>query len=138
MALLSALTSFMHIPMGFTNRTLREQVADPLDSDHKPYGVAQMSYDLRRLRLKGIIWRIPDSYRYQLTTYGRKAAVFFAKLGTRIFRRFLAALDPTQPIHCLWSQPSNRSNKLSPSWSITRICRPQRRNSCFVCQRSII
>jgi hypothetical protein len=98
MALLSALTSFVHIPMGFTNKTLREQVADLLDSDHKSYGAAQMSYALRRLRLKGIIWHIPDSYRYQLTTYGRKVAVFFAKLGTRIFRRFLAALDPTQPI----------------------------------------
>ena len=98
MALLSALTSFVHIPLGFTNKTLREQVADLLDPDRQPYGAAQMSYDLRRLRLKGIIWRIPDSYRYQLTTYGRKVAVFFAKLGTRIFRRFLAALDPAQPI----------------------------------------
>jgi hypothetical protein len=98
MALLSALTSFVHIPLGFTNKTLREQVADLLDSDRKPYGAAQMSYDLRRLRLKGIIWRIPNSYRYQLTTYGRKVAVFFAKLGTRIFRQFLAALDPTQPV----------------------------------------
>jgi len=59
MAILNALTSFAHIPNGFTNRTLREQVADLLGIDHAPYGTAQMSYDLRRLRHKGIIWRIP-------------------------------------------------------------------------------
>ena len=98
MALLSALTAFVHIPRGFTNNTLREQLADLLDTDPQPYGAAQMSYDLRRLRLKGIIWRIPNSYRYQLTTYGRKVAVFFSKLETRVFRQFLAALDPAQPV----------------------------------------
>lgn len=57
-----------------------------------------MSYDLHRLRLKGIIWRIPNSYRYQLTTYGPKVALLFSKLASRIFRPALAALDPTQPI----------------------------------------
>ena len=98
MALLSALTSFVHIPHGFTNKTLREQVADLLGSDRASYGAAQMSYDLRRLRLKGMIWRIPDSYRYQLTTYGRKVALFFAKLETRVFRQFLAALDTSQAL----------------------------------------
>lgn len=98
MALLSALTSFAHIPRGFTNKTLRKQVADLLGSDSTPYGTNQMSYDLRRLRSKGIIWRIPNSYRYQLTTYGRKVALFFTKLDARIFRQFLAATDDAQPI----------------------------------------
>ena len=98
MAVLNALTSFLHIPNGFTNRSLRTQVADLLDPDHAPYGTSQMSYDLRRLRLKGIIWRIPDSYRYQLTTYGRKVALFFTRLDTRIFRQFSAAIDPAQPL----------------------------------------
>jgi hypothetical protein len=98
MALLSALTSFAHIPRGFTNRILRKQVADLLGPDGTPYGTNQMSYDLRRLRKKGIIWRIPSSYRYQLTTYGRKVALFFTKLDARIFRQFLAAIDDSQPI----------------------------------------
>ena len=98
MALLSALTSFAHIPRGFTNRILRKQVADLLGPDGTPYGTNQMSYDLRRLRKKGIIWRIPSSYRYQLTTYGRKVALFFTKLDARIFRHFLAATDSSQPI----------------------------------------
>ena len=101
MALLNALASFEHILNGFTNKTLREQVADLLGPDHAPYGSPQMSYDLRRLRLRGMIWRVPDSYRYHLTTYGRKVALFFAKLNARIFRQFLAALDPAQPVPLL-------------------------------------
>jgi hypothetical protein len=98
MALLNALTSFVHIPHGFTNQTLRQQIADLLGSDRTPYGTSQMSYDLRRLRNKGIIWRIPNSYRYRLTTYGLKVALFFTKLDARIFRRFLAAIDSSQPV----------------------------------------
>jgi len=34
----------------------------------------------------------------QLTTYGRKVALFFTKLDARIFRQFLAAIDDSQPI----------------------------------------
>jgi hypothetical protein len=98
MALLNALTSFVHIPHGFTNQSLRQQIADLLDPDQATYRAAQMSYDLRRLRLKGLIWRVPNSYRYQLTTYGRKVALLFSKLDARIFRRALAALDPSLPI----------------------------------------
>ena len=98
MAVLNALTSFAHIPRGFTNRSLRRGVADLLHPDHAAYGPAQMSYDLRRLRLKGIIWRIPKSYRYQLTTYGRKVALLFTKLDARIFRRVFAAMDTSQPV----------------------------------------
>jgi hypothetical protein len=98
MAVLNALTSLMHIPHGFTNRSLRQQVADLLGTDQASYGSAQMSYDLRRLRLKGIIWRIPNSYRYQLTTYGRKVALLFTKLDARIFRQVLAAIDTSQPV----------------------------------------
>lgn len=98
MALLNALTSFAHLPQGLTNRSLRTQVADLLGLDPDRYTMAQMSYDLRRLRLKGILWRIPDSYRYQLTTYGRQVALLLSKLHTRIFRPTFAALDPEQPL----------------------------------------
>lgn len=62
------------------------------------YGPAQISYHLHRLRLKGIIWRIPNSYRYQLTTYGRKVALLFTKLAARIFRQAFAAIDTSQPV----------------------------------------
>ena len=36
--------------------------------------------DLRRLRLKGIIKRVPGRHRYQVTSYGRWIATFFTRL----------------------------------------------------------
>ena len=53
-----------------------------------------MSYDLRRLRLKGILWRVPKSHRYLLTPYGCEVALFFIRLNARVFRPGFAALGP--------------------------------------------
>ena len=113
MALLNALTAFAHIPHGFTNKTLRTHITDLLDPDQAPYNTAQMSYDLRRLRLKGIIWRVPNSYRYQLTTYGRKVALFFTKLDTRIFRQFWPPAIRLNPYPYPWRLLWNRWSKPS-------------------------
>lgn len=98
MALLNALTSFAHLPRGLSNRSFRQQVADLLGLDSDGYSSAQMSYDLRRLRLKGLIARIPHSYRYVVTTYGLNVALLLSKLHSRVFRPALAALEPQQPM----------------------------------------
>jgi len=45
-----------------------------------------MSYDLRRLRLHGLIERIPHSHRYRITQAGAKVAMFYARLYTRALR----------------------------------------------------
>ena len=52
---------------------------------------------MRRLRRKGFIQRIPRSQRYQLTSEGRRLAVFFTKTYTRIVNPALAELDPNLP-----------------------------------------
>jgi hypothetical protein len=96
MALLAALTQFAHLAGGLCNKTLRHAVADLLGLP--TYTSAQMSYDLRRLRLKGIVVRLPRSHRYVLTETGAKVAVFFTKLETRLFRPGLAALVPDQSL----------------------------------------
>ena len=57
MALLLALTMFHHLIDGFRNRDLRQQVADLLGLTLTEYTTHQMTYDLRRLRLKGLIYR---------------------------------------------------------------------------------
>lgn len=95
MALLAALTLFVHTTHGFTHRALRPLVADLLGVGRAHYTTSQMSYDLRRLRLKGIIWRVPHTHRYLLTPYGRKVALFFTRLHARLFRPGFAALDPS-------------------------------------------
>ena len=91
MALLQAITGFTHLPHGFHNRDLRPHVAALLG---RPYSRAQMTYDLRRLRLKGLIHRIPKTHRHTATSYGLKVAFFCAKLYLRILRPNWAALLP--------------------------------------------
>ena len=54
-----------------------------------------MSYDLRRLRLHGLIERIPKTQRYRLTTFGLKTALFYSRTYQRLLRRGLSELhDP--------------------------------------------
>jgi hypothetical protein len=91
MALFQAITGFTHLPHGFRNRDVRPHVEALLG---RPYSSAQMSYDLRRLRLKGLIHRLPKSHRYTATTYGLKVAFFYSKIYLRILRPEWPALLP--------------------------------------------
>ena len=93
MALFACLCSFQHLFAGLMNRTLRPQIAELIPG----YTTGQMTYDLRRLRRKGLIRRIPRSQRYELTAFGRRTAVFFTKTHVRIVNPALAELDPHLP-----------------------------------------
>ncbi len=90
MALLLALTLFQHLIDGFHNRDLRALVVDLLGVTGHEYTAPQMTYDLRRLRLKGLIFRPPRTHRYFLTPYGWKIARLFTRLEARVFRPALA------------------------------------------------
>jgi len=90
MALLLALTLFHPLLDGFPNRDLRELVADLLGATSEEYTASQMTYDLRRLRLKGPIFRPPKTHRYFLTSYGWKIARLFSRLESRVFRPAVA------------------------------------------------
>jgi hypothetical protein len=93
MALFLALTLFWHLVNGFRNADLREHVADLLDMEYKP---TMMSYDLRRLVRKGIIYRIPHKNCYILTTYGFKVCRFFTRLDARVFRPAFVAITSAE------------------------------------------
>jgi len=97
MALLAALCHFSATPDGFSNAHLRPAVAALYDPGPHGYGAPRMTYDLRRLRLKGVITRIPDTHRYLLTPIGRRIALFFAKTYARVLRPGLARIDPGLP-----------------------------------------
>ena len=45
-----------------------------------------MTYDLRRLRLHGIIERIPRTHRYEVTTEGLRICLFLTKVHVRVIR----------------------------------------------------
>jgi hypothetical protein len=93
MALLACLCHWGHLFAGLTNRSLRELIAEQVPG----YSARQATYDLRRLRRKGLIRRVPRSHRYELTDHGRMIAVFFTKTHTRIVNPSLAELDPRLP-----------------------------------------
>jgi hypothetical protein len=57
MALFLGLTLFHHLIDGFRNHDLRQHVTDLLGVSVAEYTSNQMTYDLRRLRLKGLIHR---------------------------------------------------------------------------------
>ncbi len=97
MAIFAALARFALIPGELTNRTLRTAVAQFMAVSPEQYKSSQMTYDLRRLRLNGIIERISSTQRYRLTSFGRKVVLFFTLLHERIFRPGMAAIVSTMP-----------------------------------------
>ncbi len=62
-ALLSVLVLFRFHLRGFTHQQMRALLAPLLGLDPAHYPVGRMTYDLRRLRLHGLIQRIPKSHR---------------------------------------------------------------------------
>jgi hypothetical protein len=97
MALLHALCTFDHVQHGLRNRQLRNHVAALLGLTLEEYTPGRMTYDLRRLRLKGLIARLPGSHRYTVTTYGLRIALFCSKLYLRILRPAWPALLDDSP-----------------------------------------
>jgi hypothetical protein len=99
MALLYALCTFEHLHAGFRNHELRTLVAALLALSLDSYTPGKMTYDLRRLRLKGLVARITGTHRYVVTSYGLRAALFCSKVYLRILRPNWPALsNPADPI----------------------------------------
>jgi hypothetical protein len=99
-AVLSALLGFMLLARGFTNRQLRERVAGLLGQSPESLTAGRMSYDLRRLRLHGLIARVKKSNRYLLTQRGIQVALFFTRSYARILRPGLAQITGPQWEDC--------------------------------------
>jgi len=56
--------------------------------------LGQLTYDLRRLRLHGLIERLPKRHRYQVTDFGLRVALFVPRLWARTLRPGLATVMP--------------------------------------------
>jgi len=91
MAMFAALVGFCNVVVGFRNADMVERVGALLDE--MPYSCRQATYDLRRLKRKGLIVKIRRSHRYQLTDLGRRVAVLFTKTYGRVLAPALTALD---------------------------------------------
>jgi hypothetical protein len=93
-ALMQALLLFVLLAHGFSNRELREHLASLLGLDPRQWRPGRMTYDLRRLRVHGLIERIPKTHRYRLTEHGLKTAMFYTRVYNRILRPGFAMLSP--------------------------------------------
>jgi hypothetical protein len=96
-ALFHALVLFSVQTQGFTHAQLRTHLASLLGASLDHYSPARMSYDLRRLRLHGLIQRIAKTNRYQLTAQGLKVAMFFSRTYAHLLRPGLAEIAETDP-----------------------------------------
>lgn len=86
LALMHAVCQFSLSPEGLRHATLRPAVAQLLGLEPDQYRQGQMTYDLRRLRLHGLIERVPRSHRYRLTELGTMASQFYTRLYARVLR----------------------------------------------------
>jgi hypothetical protein len=97
-ALCAALVLFCLVPRGFSNRDLRERLAPLLGLDPGALTPGRMTYDLRRLRLHGLIERLPRTHRYRPTETGLRTALFLTRAHARLLRPGLShVLAPTPP-----------------------------------------
>ena len=94
MALTGALCQTLLAATGFTNKHLRVLIAGLLGSDYRP---GQMTYDLRRLRLTGLIHRLPHTNRYTVTDDGIRIAIFYTKIYNRLLVPLTATDQPQAP-----------------------------------------
>ena len=94
-ALLSLLVVFCLQPRGFNNAELRERLATLLGLDPANYSPGKMTYDLRRLRLHGLITRIPRTHRYEVTSEGLRVALLFSRVYGRLFRPMFSDIMST-------------------------------------------
>lgn len=93
-ALFSALIGFRLVPDGWRQHDLRAPLAALLGLPPEGVSAGRMTYHLRRLRLHGLIERVPRTHRYQVTAHGLRIALFFTRVHARLFRPGLAAVMP--------------------------------------------
>ena len=83
LALLQAVCHSAHLPNGFRHRDLRPMVASLVGRELTAYSAGAMTYDLRRMRLQGVIERVPRPFRYVVTPMARGSlSVLVASIST--------------------------------------------------------
>jgi hypothetical protein len=92
--LLQSLILFRQLAQGFRCADLRHHLAALCGRDPESLTQAALTYQLRRLRLHGLIERLPNSFRYRVTEFGFRTALFFTRVYNRVLRPGLAAALP--------------------------------------------
>jgi len=93
-SLLHAIVLFRQLAEGFRASDLRRHLAGLSGTDPEKISQGAITYHLRRLRLHGFIERLPNSFRYRVSDFGFRAALFFTRIYNRVLRPGLAAALP--------------------------------------------
>ena len=128
MATMTAIVGYSHLLTGFDNKTLTALMNSLLDA---PYTSRQATYDLRRLRRKGIIERTEHSHRYRLTPQdGRSRSCSPRHTGASCTRPVRTRLD-----HASRSRPTERTrHRLATPRPRTRPIHRRRTRRCMIVQ----
>jgi hypothetical protein len=117
--LLSALVVFRLAPAGFRAADLRRHLAPLLGLSPDQLRQSRLSYELRRLRLHGLIERIPRSHRYRVTDLGFRTALFFTRAYARLIRPAVAQLvDPRVTADSRLRRPFEQLECAIDRWAI--------------------
>jgi hypothetical protein len=116
-ALLSLLVIFALLPQGFRNRDLRPHLAALLGEQPEAMTPGRLTYHLRRLRLHGLIERIPGTHAYRVTSQGWRTAFFCVRTYNRILRPGMAFILPTAlPDHSALRRHFDRLDHALDQW----------------------
>jgi DNA-binding transcriptional ArsR family regulator len=94
LALMHALVRFSHIAAqgAFTTSDIYADTLAALEASPGDYSLASLRYDLSKLRVKGLVERVPRSRRYRLVRDGYSICLVFLKLFERIYAPLTAGL----------------------------------------------
>lgn len=96
-ALLTCLLVFRLHADGFANRDLKAHLAPLLGKDPSQLTPGRMTYELRRLRLHGLIERIPGTNRYRVTPDGLRSAMLLTRTYHRVLCPGLREISSQHP-----------------------------------------
>jgi hypothetical protein len=93
LSLMQSLTQFAHIAAGnqFRTKDIHAPTAELLGKDISSYTLAQLRYDLGKLRAKGLVQKVAGTQSYCLTPQGYRICVLYLKLYHKLFAPLTAA-----------------------------------------------
>ena len=98
LALFHALLPMRLLPRGFRGRELREHVAPLTGETPESWTQGRLTYQLRRLRLHGLIHRVEGTHRYEVSGRGLRVAAYFTRSYARLVRPGLGELFSEKPM----------------------------------------
>lgn len=98
LALMHALVSFSHILAShFTTPEVYPRVLQTLGFTADQYKLNSLRYDLSKLRVKGLVEKVPQSRRYRLTAEGYRISLIYLKLFHKLYAPLTAGMIHPYP-----------------------------------------